>query len=236
MAVLNHIPIMLDTWVDAVWKDNLHTYKSASDPDYLKYKCPAFHELIISSTGFDEKERSEFKKLIEQNGGHFSPRMNINHTSVLICKSSSVNSDKFISASKRNIACVSKDWLYDCVKEGVMLSTDPYVIKVSSSTPTKHSRPPDFDMSTMSVISGPNSHHNLTDKTTLDCSNYSIYKSTLGSVCKTQKSDNDIRKEQMEQKVLNFELKELKGQDYFLDGCSVYLVGFDSNVREKLCR
>lgn len=234
MAVLNKIPIMLESWVEAVWNDNITQYHRADEPQYLSaHKCPSFHELVVSSTGFEEQERDELKQLIELHGGHFSPRMNIHRTHILLCRSSNCNSDKFLSAIKNNIPCVSKQWLLDSIEAGVALVEDDYLIKVSSSTPTKHSRPPDLEMSMISVISGPNARHMMTNST-LDSTNMSIYNRTLGSSGKIQK--DNTQKNNNDQKILNIDLKQIKMAGQFLDGCSVFMVGFSSAAREKLCR
>lgn len=87
IAVDCELPIMKESWVNAVWEVSLKRNTLANDPEYLEaHKLPAFDQLSISSSGFDERERSEIKTAIETHGGTFCAKMSVHKTNMLICK------------------------------------------------------------------------------------------------------------------------------------------------------
>lgn len=76
---------MISKWIDVVWdasqKNNIH----CNDVEFTKYRCLPFHNLTISSTGFDSVEkRTEVAQMVARNGGVFTASLAVARTDVLV--------------------------------------------------------------------------------------------------------------------------------------------------------
>lgn len=63
------IPIMTKEWIEAVWEANLKELIKADDKIFDNYKCPAFMNLIVTSTNLQKRQKDEIKHLIHEHGG-----------------------------------------------------------------------------------------------------------------------------------------------------------------------
>lgn len=60
---------MKKEWIEAVWEENLKKVTQANDKMFDKYKCPAFMNLIVTSTNLPKRQKEELKCLIHDHGG-----------------------------------------------------------------------------------------------------------------------------------------------------------------------
>lgn len=148
--------IMKEDWIFEVWnlsKNDDNSY--ATDEFQQKYKMPIFNNLVITSTGISEADKTEITKLINDNGGSYSgsfkvkyripilPQIYFNHsipylqskeTHILITQPNQKNSDKFKAAVKCRKECLMIDWVKDSVSKGFSLPYTNYRIYTGQST------------------------------------------------------------------------------------------------------
>ncbi|KAL3278933.1 hypothetical protein HHI36_016451 [Cryptolaemus montrouzieri] len=229
-AIEMNVKVMTSPWIDAVWEASQETNVHCDDSQFSTFKCPPFHKLIICSTGITSStEREEVRKLVLENGGEFSGKLNLNNTNFLICEGMrGTMSEKYKQARKtENVHCVTIRWLHDSIEKGYCVPHENYSVKKGTSTPIKGDQiNPDF--STMSAIDQSKCEGTSVDETMLPKSSISFLPPSSGVKRKTF-SDCDNLIEQID-------IKRAKRSGQFLDGCSVYLVGFKGNHREKLCK
>ena len=84
--------------MDAVWEASQTSNIHCDDEQFNKYKCPPFHSLTISSTGFSNVEmRAEIAQTIAKYGGIFTANLSLSTTDVLI-----VHGDKYVFYYHKN--------------------------------------------------------------------------------------------------------------------------------------
>lgn len=65
--------IMKEEWIYEVWNlSKIDDMSYATEEFVQKYTLPIFHNLLITSTGISEADKSEIMKLINDNGGTYS--------------------------------------------------------------------------------------------------------------------------------------------------------------------
>lgn len=137
MAAQAKMPIYLSSWLEDVWEKNLTKTIRADSPEFDHHLCKPFHNLKVTTTGLKTAEREAVIKLITENGGEYSGKLQSLLTSLLICKPSGTNSEKYLTAKRYKIECCSLDWIYDSIESGYALPFDKYRIinsDVASST------------------------------------------------------------------------------------------------------
>ena len=68
-ATEKNIKIFTYQWILEIWEANLKKFVSADDSKFLKFKCPVFFKLIITTTNLSKNSEKEIKLLISENGG-----------------------------------------------------------------------------------------------------------------------------------------------------------------------
>ncbi|KAK9745844.1 BRCA1 C Terminus (BRCT) domain [Popillia japonica] len=230
-AATTGIKIMLVDWVDAIWKASLNSNVTHNDKEFEVYRCLPLQNLNICTTGFTNlEERNKLRKLIEENGGTYSGQLHVNKTDVLICKGSQI-SDKLKAAKKsKHVKCVTVEWITNSIEKGYALPDTDYVVVRGTSTPTKQDEFVNPNFSTISAIG--NTTHML--------SMPNILQETAISTSDPNETESKKRKsgslDDLNETVDKFDLKRAKKAGTFLDGCSIYLVGFGNEQREKICK
>ncbi|GLV38033.1 mutagen-sensitive 101 [Carabus blaptoides fortunei] len=224
-----NMKVMLDTWVEAVWRASLTRNVKADDEEFAVHKCPVFKNLHVSCTGIDTRERTKLQCLITDNGGFYSGKLTVGTTDTLICNPG-IHSDKLGVALRYKIPCVNLQWVYDSIEKGYAIREDNYSVQTRSSTPTMDAAPIHPDFSMMSNISAADHVERTSVSETIG--NMSLFNLTT-----TSKHHKESQKENRVPDLLDdIDLKQVKQAGTFLDGCGVYLTGFTPNRREKLCR
>lgn len=207
------IKIMSVEFIDALWEASKTRGIHASHDEFQKFTCPVFLNLNICSTGFS-KDEIQVQKLVEQHGGRFSSAMDVSKTDILVCKSStSTTSAKYKTAMKKNIDCVTEDWILDSVKKGYALpNVKDYAVKAATSTPTKNEAFVDPNFSQMSMIIKPTSSQAVSPKLIEQTMNNSNF-----LVATKRKSPATA----FDSVIDNIDIKRAKTCGLFLDGCVV---------------
>ena len=85
-----------------------------------------FEKLAISSTAFQDIELSHTAKIVRLMGAVYSEDFTPK-SSVLICATVLPSSTKRQLAKQWNVPTVNADWLWDCIRQGVLLPFEPYL-------------------------------------------------------------------------------------------------------------
>ncbi|KAH1009030.1 hypothetical protein HUJ04_001459 [Dendroctonus ponderosae] len=234
LAAEKGMKLMLPNWIDELFEENKSNYVSANDPKLLeKFKCPALHKLTICSTGISSsKERLKLSTVIAGNGGRMEMKLKLSETDILVCcGSAGTTSEKYKAArNTSHISCVTEEWVYDSIKKGYALPREHYHVKVLTSTPTKEGENIDPNFSTVSSI-GECIRKSQINNTVNDTY---LPKDTLQNTRNDSTITGSSKRKADENLVDKMDIKKIKNGGNFLDGCSVYVVGFSSSHREKL--
>ncbi|XP_050310488.1 DNA topoisomerase 2-binding protein 1 [Anthonomus grandis grandis] len=231
-AVAQGTKLMLPEWVQYSFQESIKSNFNATAPKILeKFKCPVFQGLIICSTGISSsKDREKLGKIIVANGGVLAQKLVLSKTDYLICHGAGgTSSDKYKAARRcSQITCVTLDWIYDSIKKGHLAPADEYRPKAVTSTPTKDCENADPNFSTISEIGG----SSIFLKPQID--------ETVNVTCMTTNGDmraavgHSNKRKADEDLVDKIDIKKVKSAGSFLDGCSVFVAGFNPTQKEKL--
>ncbi|KAK4321748.1 hypothetical protein Pmani_007486 [Petrolisthes manimaculis] len=236
VAVEQDIPILTMEWVHAVWRAAMGQAVGqqgtgeevrATDEQFLSYACPVFKGLNICVSQLDRSTKLALKNIIEENGGMYSTSLDMNTTSVLILPAP--EGEKYSHAVNWRIQCLTPDWIHDSVEQGFALQMEGYSVKKRGcSTPTdpaNYATLKDFSMcSTIMNETG------LSKVTHVD-------ESTLNITMSAKRKDKDSSEvTQGLESIENLDLQEAMRAGLFLDGCKIFLSGFNVGHMEKLRR
>ncbi|XP_025835634.1 DNA topoisomerase 2-binding protein 1 isoform X1 [Agrilus planipennis] len=232
------LKIMLSSWVTEVWKSSSKSNINANDSEFDKYRCPPFYNLVICCTGFSQlTERRRIEELVKKHGGTFKGQLQLSTTDILICEKGSTSSAKYKAAKKsKTLKCVSLEWLTCSIEKGYALPDHLYPVEIGTSTPTKEDNnpQPDFSMisniTTTSVLGG-----NTLAETLLNVASPNLATNNKNGITKETKKRKSTSNE-WDDLVEQIDLKKVKMAGTFLDGCSIYLAGFSSEQKDKLCK
>ncbi len=224
VAVEKDIPIMTLDWVEQVWEKGKHEAIHATDPQFLRYRCPALLGLSITISQLVRSDRETLKKMIENHGGVYSPSLDMENTTLVVLLKP--EGDKYKYAKRWNIPCITSNWVYDSIEKGCSLPTDGYRVELQNrekvSTPEKCDRTVAHlqEVSMCSTICHPNDD-------------------TAGApqqVNETQASNvtaMSTLKSAAPESVL-YDMERVKKAGHFLEDCRFFLSGFLETEIDKL--
>lgn len=86
MAAETGLKLMCPSWVKEVWQMSQSVNIHANDERFDKHRWLPFRNLVICSTGnTNEAERKTLEKMVNDNGGIFTGKLNLAFTDVLVC-------------------------------------------------------------------------------------------------------------------------------------------------------
>lgn len=235
VAIEKEIPIMTGEWVKAVWNAVSREYREdiyATDEQFLSYTCPIFKNLVICVSQMPRKNKEALKKIIEENGGTYSPSLDMAVTSVLIIPSP--EGEKYEHARNWRIQCLTPDWIYDSVEIGHALNMQPYEVKHRGASTPKDENvtnvPPDVSMCS-TIMNETGMSRAVTHV------NETLQQSTLADVSVMKRhSGSDEYASRGLMAVEELDLQKALKAGHFLDGCKIFLSGFSGTHMEKLRR
>uniref|UniRef100_A0A8D8VEZ5 DNA topoisomerase 2-binding protein 1-A n=2 Tax=Cacopsylla melanoneura TaxID=428564 RepID=A0A8D8VEZ5_9HEMI len=217
--------IMTPGWINTVFTASQHSgLTSGTDYDFAKYKCPVFFQLAFSVSGYSSKKKEGFKKIIESHGGTYFGSLQYQVTDILICEKN--EGDKYSAAREWGLPCVMAHWLTESVEAGYSLPfakyTTPGASVIKCSTPTKGEMPSKFHNSDISLsMIQENSHPR------------SLLPPTPSTAAPTTQPLTPTPYNYA-LAVDSIDLALARRCEAFLDGCNIYLTGFEPNQEEKL--
>ncbi|XP_078519985.1 DNA topoisomerase 2-binding protein 1 isoform X1 [Lissotriton helveticus] len=216
-------PILLPSWVKAVWDKSLQSIISYTEVNIQDHICPIFRGCTICVTGLSSLDRKEVQRLTGKHGGQYTGQLKMNECTHLIVQEA--KGQKYECARKWNVHCVSMQWFFDSIEKGFcqdesMYKTDSATdakSKPSTSTPTRTAKKQEghalSDVSNISNIS-------------MSCINESAFSSVMTSRVDPPPPDA----------LENLDVSSFQAPEDLLDGCKIYLCGFSGRKFDKLRR
>ncbi|KAM5156862.1 DNA topoisomerase 2-binding protein 1 [Mantella aurantiaca] len=213
-------PILLPSWVKALWDISQQRIIGYKDVNMEQYLCPVFIGCTICVTGLSSLDRKEVQRLTCLHGGQYTGQLKMNESTHLIVQEA--KGQKYECARKWNVHCVSIQWFFDSIEKGFcqdesMYKTEPVSsakIMPETSTPTGNSNKPDnralSDVSHISNIS-------------TSCINESAFNSVMST-----------RLDPPSDALENLDLSSVHAPEDLLDGCRIYVCGFGGRKLDKL--
>lgn len=241
VAMEKEMPVMTGEWIHSVWEAVNKDFREdiiATDEQFLSHNCPPLYGLTICLSQISRKDKEVLRKLISDNGGIYSPSLEMDKTHVLILPAA--EGEKYNYAKNWRIHCLSPEWVYDSIQKGYAMDMENYKVQkqFGASSPKKESDPAELlppDISMCSTIMMNESQMPFKIDETMN--------STLApggvSFMPSKKSPNNFNNERVAkalEAVDQLELQKAKKAGLFLDGCKIFLSGFDDSQMEKLRR
>lgn len=225
VAIQKDIPIMIPQWVDAVWNHSIRESIHATDPIFAKYACPPFQGLVVCVSQIPSKEREALKKIIESNGGQYSGQLEMGKTNLLIA--TSAEGEKFIYARRWKIRCLKPDWIHQSLSKGYAVEPDGFIVEKTGNAPPRCSTP-EADHTV------PRFGNASINSTILNESRVQHVDETVGSMFSILQPQQQQQEAKYTDAVDAIDLILSKKGGPFLDGCKVFISGFDGAHVEKL--
>nr|CAD7568710.1 unnamed protein product [Timema californicum] len=230
------VQLMTLDWVNEVYEASLKREVHATDEEFQKFRCLLLHGVIATSTNLRLSEKNTIQLLIEKNGGKYQGILDTTHTNLLLVRNP--KGEKFKCAQENNISSLNPEWLYDSVKEGEIMPFEYYVITPNAcSTFVNDESKFNPDFSSVSSVFG-EKPDNLTHIDETINMSVSAEMSVINQVSTCTKDLVAKRSGEWEYLELleKLDIMEAKMAGSFLDGCKVYLSGFNPDQTEKLRR
>lgn len=239
-------PIVLPSWIEDSWKESqVQMNFNATHSSFLEsHYCPIFKGCSICVSGFETKKRNEIKRLVEMNGGSYLPELSCDKSTHLLIEKPVGN--KFHFAQRWSVICVEPCWLYECITAGHWLDEAPF--KVKPDKQSKLSDAGDETLRTSHVDASINytmSSEEMSKKAR-DIAKKSAEKAGLAMLGNgAQESSSQKRKAVIghryhkllhsvkRKSICNYNVP-IPSDTMFLDGCQLYLVGFNDAQLEYL--
>lgn len=239
-AALKKLPIMDQEWIEDVWTHNQEHDVLANDKLFDHHKLKIFHKLSITSTNLSAAEREVVRKLINDNGGEYTGGFESTRTDILIVPPKKADGKKFAAAIQFKKLCLTPDWITDSCKHGYAQGTEKYKVgpTVKASTPERTSfvqganrfGSDTSQISDISCIPTPN-NNGVVDETTVSVDGRTPLAAMPGAGAVPK------RKTVAYQEALDrLDLTSVKKAKAFLDGCKVFLSGFQPADKDKLIK
>ncbi|XP_034250905.1 DNA topoisomerase 2-binding protein 1 [Thrips palmi] len=243
------VPARTFEWVDAVWKRSLKEYIFATDEKFDEYRCPPFLDLKVASTGLNIREQDKLKRTLAKYGGQYDHSLN-GQVNVLVVKQT--KGDKFKHAKLWGVPCVELRWIYDSVEAGNALPTKAYEVDGNAvSSPKSSNATLNFSANLSTVQFDQKTH---IDETVLNSTT-----SSVASYCPIPKSNTPVKMPppapkrtpvkcrtpvklivqptapgEFKHLLSELDLTQTKRAGPFLDGCGVYIMGWNTEEEEIL--
>nr|XP_060637782.1 DNA topoisomerase 2-binding protein 1 [Anolis sagrei ordinatus]XP_060637783.1 DNA topoisomerase 2-binding protein 1 [Anolis sagrei ordinatus] len=215
-------PILLPSWIQALWDKSKHRMIRYTDINMDDYLCPLFLGCTVCVTGLSSTDRKEVQRLTTENGGQYTGQLKMNECTHLIVHEP--KGQKYECARRWNVHCVSMQWFFDSIEKGFCQDESMYTVIPKSkqenvpSTSTPTSQASSFDSRTLSDVSHI-SNINLTAINETSCS-----------------SSMNTRLVHPSDELNNLDISSLQAPEDLLDGCRIYLCGFSGKKLDKIRR
>ncbi|XP_032642890.1 DNA topoisomerase 2-binding protein 1 isoform X1 [Chelonoidis abingdonii] len=215
-------PILLPTWVKALWEKSQQGMIRYTDISMEDFICPLFRGCTICVTGLSSVDRKEVQRLTTEHGGQYTGQLKMNECTHLIVQEP--KGQKYECAKKWNVQCVSIQWFFNSIENGYCQDEAMYKTESvqkqnttpSTSTPTCQASKP--DSCTLSDVS--------------HISNISLNGINETACISAMNSRLDPPPDDLE----NLDISSFQAPDDLLDGCRIYLCGFSGRKLDKMRR
>jgi topoisomerase (DNA) II binding protein 1 len=223
VAIKKDIPVMIPNWVDAVWNASIKESVHGTDPMFARYACPPFQGLVICVSQIPAKDREALKKIIEANGGRYSGQLELGKTNILI--TTSAEGEKYTYAKRWKIRCLKPEWIHTSLNKGYAADPDSFIMESKTTNPPRCSTP-EADHSVMKF------GNSSINSTIMNESRVQYIDETVGSTTSNLSIQHSDSRATEALDTLDLAISKKAGP--FLDGCKVFISGFDGPHMEKL--
>ncbi|XP_060052938.1 DNA topoisomerase 2-binding protein 1 isoform X2 [Erinaceus europaeus] len=217
-------PILLPSWIKTLWeKSQEKKITRYTDINMEDFRCPIFLGCVICVTGLYSLDRKVVQQLTVKHGGQYVGQLKMNECTHLIVQET--KGQKYESAKKWNIHCVTTQWFFDSIEKGFCQDESMYKAEPKPETKTV----PDTSTPTgqTNTISSSRTLSDVSHISNINasCINESIYSSVLSS--KVEPALENLE---------NLDISAFQAPEDLLDGCRIYLCGFSGRKFDKLRR
>lgn len=228
---IDKVKIMSIDWINAVWKENLTKFVHATDSKYERYKCPVFLSTFITSTDLTRQQKKEISSLVNSNGGKYTGHLDALETNILITSEKGTMTEKLKFALQKELACLRYPWITDSIKAGFALPFENYLVSSSNACSTPERTNATLDFTCGSIIPYENQ---IVDESVAQMSRISRMNSTC-TPSSTILTNNTMTNKELYMIFLDdIALPAVKKLGPFLDGCNIFLTGFQTKYKDKL--
>ncbi|XP_045456996.1 DNA topoisomerase 2-binding protein 1-like [Melitaea cinxia] len=230
-SVERDIPVMSESWVDAVWEASLRLNVNGSSSEFDEYKLPPFANLQVTTSGISKKEKQNIMKLVNENGGVFSGAFQSETTDVVVLTKEGVGSEKYKAAVEYGKACVVPAWVVESARKGVCEPLAKYrVAGASTSSPLAEHRLPDMSLN-FSRITNLKPPNNFVDESR------AVDMSTLSCKMKLSQESRKSHDSSFDKEIIaefeNFDMSCIKKAGPIFDGFCIWVSGLSGVARER---
>ncbi|XP_068628524.1 DNA topoisomerase 2-binding protein 1 [Battus philenor] len=234
-SVEKNIPVMHESWVEAVWEASLQSNVNGSSSDFNGHRLPPFANLQVTTSGITKKEKLLIMKLVNENGGSFSGAFQSETTDVVVLTKDGVGSEKYKAALEYGKACVLPSWVKDSVSKGVALPFANYrVAGASTSSPLAEHRLPDMSLnfSRITNVTNARAPSNFVDESR------SVDMTTLSGKMKlSQESKRSNETSSIDKEILKefekFDMSCIRKAGPIFDGFCIWVTGLEGTCRDR---
>ncbi|NXY47385.1 TOPB1 protein, partial [Ceuthmochares aereus] len=215
-------PILLPSWVKALWDKSQQSIMRYTDVNMEDYACPVFLGCTICVTGLSSTDRKEVQRLTAEHGGQYTGQLKMNECTHLIVQEP--KGQKYECAKKWNVHCVPVQWFSDSIEKGFCQDETMYKIEAG------------LKLSNMPNTSTPTDRANKPENYTLSDVSH-IYNINLSGVNETAcSSAMGSRLDPLPDELENLDISSFQAPEDLLDGCRIYLCGFSGRNLDKMRR
>ncbi|XP_073948628.1 mutagen-sensitive 101 isoform X2 [Choristoneura fumiferana] len=224
------IPVMRETWVEAVWKASLKLDINGSSSEFDSHRLPPFANLQITTSGLSVVEKKLIMKLVNANGGEFSRVFQSETTDVLVLSRDNIGSEKCKAAVEYGKVCVTPHWIKDSAALGFAAPVARYKIcTASTSSPITENRLPDMSLN-FSRITKVERPRNFIDETGAT-DNHALSGST--KIHQESKTDTTSYPDEIQKEFEKFDMTNIKKAGPIFDGFCIWVTGLEGVARER---
>ncbi|XP_072935545.1 DNA topoisomerase 2-binding protein 1 [Epargyreus clarus] len=231
-SVETNIPVMAESWVEAVWEASLQLNISAASSDFDAHKLPPFANLQITTSGLTRREKQNIMKLVNENGGVFSGAFQSETTDIVILTKEGVGSEKYKAAVEYGKACVLPAWVVQSAARGCALPLAAFrVAGASTSSPLAEHRLPDMSLNFSRITNLKPPSNYVDESRAVDISTMST-KMKLSQEAKRTSEGSAIERE-VATEFEKFDMSLLKRAGPIFDGFCIWVTGLEGATRER---
>ena len=231
-------PVVLPSWVEEAWQQTQKNYHfEATDSQFVdKHRCPILKGCSVCVSGLNGRRKEEIKRLVEQHGGIYLADLKLKATTHLLIENPT--GQKYHFALRWSVYCVQPEWLYDCISIGSWIEETPYLVRSATNSTsnatlstttvnaTMNRTVSSSEVSRKAAQAAKQSSESFGNKDLLDESLKRVQTSGLKRLNKSKHAANKTSP-------CDYNVRTPSGEQ-FLDGCRLFLTGFNDSQLEYL--
>lgn len=245
IAAKNQKPIVLPSWVEGAWEKVRNDYQvDATDAKFVdEHRCPILKGCSVCVSGLNGRRKEEVKRLVEKHGGSYLADLRLKESTHLLIEKPT--GQKYQFASRWSVHCIFPDWLYDCIKTGYWVEETPYMLKSGKDVNTTSNVQNDLTTVNATVNSTVSNSEisrkaEMAAKQSAESRGDNVKNILDNSLARVRTSGlkhlNKSKHKTSKNATCDYDVPIPTGEQLFLDGCQLYLTGFNEAQIDYLQR